>query len=109
MLGLVSLDRVAPRVETQRTTPTACLTLSRSEGVWLREALFFCFISFPKTSSPFSPHRGDRPEKRKSAFTSSNSSRNLDYFLNAFASPVQVANISVGRSSQTVQDVQCAL
>ena len=40
-----------------------------------------------------SPASGDRPKKRNCAFTRSNSSRNLD-FLNAFASPLQVAKRS---------------
>ena len=52
----------------------------------------------PAPPEPTGPrHRGrlagDRPKKRKCAFTRSNSSRNLD-FLNAFASPLQVAKRS---------------
>ena len=52
----------------------------------------------PAPPEPTGPrHRGrlagDRPKKRNCAFTRSNSSRNLD-FLNAFASPVQVAKRS---------------
>ena len=52
----------------------------------------------PAPSEPTGPrHRGrlagDRPKKRNCAFTRSNSSRNLD-FLNAFASPLQVAKRS---------------
>ena len=52
----------------------------------------------PAPPEPTGPrHRGrlagDRPKKRNCAFTRSNSSRNLD-FLNAFASPLQVAKRS---------------
>ena len=52
----------------------------------------------PAPPEPTGPrHRGrlagDRPKKRKCAFTRSNSSRNLD-FLNAFASPLQVVKRS---------------
>ena len=52
----------------------------------------------PEPTGPTGPrHRGrlagDRPKKRNCAFTRSNSSRNLD-FLNAFASPLQVAKRS---------------
>ena len=52
----------------------------------------------PAPPEPTGPrHRGrlagDRPKKRNCAFTRSNSSRNLD-FLNAFASPSQVAKRS---------------
>ena len=53
----------------------------------------------PAPPEPTGPrHRGrlagDRPKKRNCAFTRSNSSRNLLDFLNAFASPVQVAKRS---------------
>ena len=48
-----------------------------------------------------SPACGDRPENSACAFTRSNSSRNLD-FINAFASPVQVAKRS-NRAFSTVR------
>ena len=94
---LVGWSTLRPRLTRHPASPRP--HAANEENAALRKAIRRLRVRRrPAPPEPTGPrHRGrlasDRPKKRNCAFTRSNSSRNLD-FLNAFASPLQVAKRS---------------